>query len=852
MKRSRPPADDPCGARLWSRGPAHVLLRLAFLAVGLGLVFPPAGAEAQWTNRYPRVEGFGHHVYLEGYELPTLSTGILDPAPSPDGRGIAFTSRGWIWILDLESRVARRVTRGGDMDVRPTWSPDGASLALVRDTGAETSIVVVDATTGEVRTTIQSPAIELDPVFSPDGRRLHYSSAREGTLDLWSRDLSTGADTRLTSERGIQLRPQVHPDGVHLAYLSKAGGRDQVRLRNLETGEEQVLLEASIASQARPALSPDGRLVAVNWPVPDAWELRLIDVTAPTLPIFLTRGSGLPLTPAWSPDGSTIYFSHSTPDGTMELFRIPRVGGVPEKVEVGVWDWGSPTGRIRIRTTLSAPATGPGGPMGAAPARLNVVDASGHPVLPEVGQPRFDGENGEVFFYSPGIVELEVPAGEVTVTAVQGFATPAAPRTVTVRAGDVTDVHVELAPLWRAGEGGWMNGEHHFHLNYGGPFLNQPSSLDLQMAAEGLDAATPLVANLHNRFLEQEFWGRRQSGSAPFLAFGQEVRSHFLGHVALMGTQDLFWPWVWGPGYQVYGSDDRPNADPLRFARAQGGMATYVHPVSGRNPFGEGGQGMIPVGFIPDAVLGDLDAIELVCLWTDDLGTAELWYRILNLGIPLAANAGSDVMTNFYRTMAIGSTRVFVQMGDATDWPSYLEGLREGRSFVSTGPFLDFQVAPAPGAGGAAAAGWMGPGDAVAPGSVRWRLDLRSPTPVDHLEIVVNGVVVHREDGLAAPGSTVREGTVELPSGGWVAARVHGGRPAWPIMAQYPFAHSSPIWIGRRGSVEPGAAARSAGELLEALRVAENRLHIGYQGYEIPRLQARYDEARARLEGFIR
>jgi hypothetical protein len=32
-------------------------------------------AEAQWTNRYPKVNGFNHHVYLEGYELPTLGSG---------------------------------------------------------------------------------------------------------------------------------------------------------------------------------------------------------------------------------------------------------------------------------------------------------------------------------------------------------------------------------------------------------------------------------------------------------------------------------------------------------------------------------------------------------------------------------------------------------------------------------------------------------------------------------------------------------------------------------------------------------------------------------------------------------
>lgn len=41
---------------------------------------------AQWTHRYPKVEGYNHHVYLEGYELPVLNPGPSDPAlPPTDG-----------------------------------------------------------------------------------------------------------------------------------------------------------------------------------------------------------------------------------------------------------------------------------------------------------------------------------------------------------------------------------------------------------------------------------------------------------------------------------------------------------------------------------------------------------------------------------------------------------------------------------------------------------------------------------------------------------------------------------------------------------------------------------------------
>ncbi|MEX0842751.1 MAG: CehA/McbA family metallohydrolase, partial [Gemmatimonadota bacterium] len=502
----------------------------------------------------------------------------------------------------------------------------------------------------------------------------------------------------------------------------------------------------------------------------------------------------------------------------------------------------------RIQTVLRD-AT-PGVPNAARLSVRNVPGeerTTGHPLIPDEGQPRFDGQNGDVFFYSEGFVELEVPAGPVHIRAVQGLSTPNVDRLVEVEPGETRDIVMELSPLWDAEEGGWLSGEHHFHLNYGGPFQLVPDDLRVQMAGEAMDVATPLVANLHHRFGERELWGWSSLASPPFIAFGQEIRSHFLGHLGLIGIDDLFWPWIWGPGYQVYRTDDRPNAEALRFGRSQNGIGSYVHPVTGRDPFEEGNAGMIPVGFIPDAVLGDLDALEVVCLWSDELGTAELWYRVLNLGIPLVATAGSDVMTDFYRTMAIGSTRVFVQVGEDRSWTTYLNGLREGRSFVTTGPYLDFHLV---GEGG----GVVRPGEALAASGegaesrpdegdrqagaagriVEWRIDLRSPTAVERVEILVNGEVVHTEEGPAQAGAREYEGRIEIPEGGWVAARAWGGEVEWPLMDSYPFAHSGAVWIGTRGSVDPVAADRAARELLAALEVAEARLRAGYEGVDIP------------------
>jgi TolB protein len=514
----------------------------------------------------------------------------------------------------------------------------------------------------------------------------------------------------------------------------------------------------------------------------------------------------------------------------MVLHRVAAVGGPADVVDVARWDWGEPTARLRIRTRAA-------GADGALPARLSIRDVAGHPAIPSEGQPRFDMQNGRVFVYSPGVLELELPAGPATVMAARGLTTPVVVATPTLAAGQVVTVDLELREVWDAAAAGWTSGDHHFHLNYGGPFDLDPEDLVPQAAGENLDVATPLLANLHNRFEDQDLWGWTRE-QWPLVRFGHEVRSHFHGHVGLLGTSSFFWPWVWGPGYQVYGADDRGNVEPLQHARAEGGFNYYVHPVMGADPFAEENIGGLPVDIVADAVLGDLDGIELVCLWSDEIGTAELWYRFLNLGIPIVPTAGTDVMTDYYRTMAVGTTRVYARVDGPPDFDRYLDALKAGRTFATNGPMLDLRVRGA------------GPGEVVAAsgGETPWTLVVRSAVPFEQVDVLVNGEVAWTGGGMSSPGERTFSGTLRLPAGGWIAARAVGGAiDGWPAMDSYAFGHTSPVWIGAVGSTEPAAERAAAADLLRALDVAEASMVEAYGDREIPVLRARFAEARAAL-----
>ncbi len=783
---------------------------------------------AQWSNRYPKVDGFRHHVYLEGYELPILTSGPMDPAPSPVSNEIVFAAKGWLWIMNLETSEAQRVTSSSGIDSRPEWSPDGKQIVFIRDDSRDTQIISLDVASKRETLVVNEPALDLDPIYSPDGKFIHYSSAIDGSINLWKMNVETLEKMAITKGNGLRRRPIVLPSGDKLVFLNKEGSYNSLELLDLIDGSSTSLVEDRIASQADMTLSPDGSYLAYTWPFDGGYEMRLLSLVTPNTSLLLTRSEGMPLAPAFDSKGEWIYFAEANDEETTLLKRISANGGSPEEITIKTYNWGSETGSLKINSKVDGVEEN---------VRMNVLNANGHPLVPEFGTIHSEGQSGRVFFYSNGAIEINGVAGEVTLSAVRGFETAEVTQKAIIEAGVIKEVVINLQTIWDANANGWYSGDNHFHLNYGGTYRLDPEDIIPEINGEGLDVAIPLLANLHNRFLQQELWGWKRE-KAPIISFGQEVRSHFLGHVELINTNDLFWPWIWGPYYQLYNQDDRFNAIALRHARSQGGVGGYVHPVGTEKPFDEGGAAAVPINFVADAVLGEVDIIEVACLWSNEVGTASLWHKILNLGIPLAASAGSDVMNNLNRTMPVGSTRVYVKPEGQLNLDNYLDALKKGRSFVSTGPLMEFQIEG------------NDPGSAINTGTkkAKWNLNVHSALPYEKVEIFVNGKVVWSKPGNDLAGSKSYKGSVSLPTGGWITVRVHGGEVAWPSMNKYIFAETSPVWIGSVGSTEPVVAKQSASDLLKVLDVSEERLKQGYGDTPIPNLLGHFEQAREKLK----
>jgi TolB protein len=785
---------------------------------------------AQWENRYPKVGGYGHHVYLEGYELPVLNAGPTDPAPSPNNEEVVFSAKGWLWIMNLETAVAKRITFSADLDARPNWSPDGTKIVFVRDNSLNIQIVLLDLKTNKERVIVNTDALDLDPIFSDDGKHIYYSSAVKGSFDLWKLKLSTEESSILTQENSLERLPVPTSDGSKIVFLHKEGfSYDAIKLLDVEKGTSTFLIEENFTSQANFSLAPDNKTLAYTWPNGDNYELHLLNIDLPKSKMLLTKSKGLPLSPKFSSDGDWVYYSESNKIGASELKRISVYGGEPELLSVKKWDWGQPIGKLKITSMVDGKVEA---------VRMSIVDQKGHPIIPDAGVIHSEGQNGIVFFYSTGEIEIEAPLGKLTITAVHGFSTVQQIHEVELKTA-TTETEIKFNRIWNAKQNGWYAADNHFHLNYGGTYQLNPQDIKIDLKAEEIDIAFPLVANLGNRFLEQELldWKDKE---LPIISFGQEVRSHFLGHLNLIGIDELYWPWVWGPYYDIYAKEDRLNADPLRFISKKGGLGGYVHPVSVKDPFGAGGASSVPIELTADVVLGEVDMLEVGCLWTDEIGTAALWHEFLNLGIPVSLSAGSDVMNDLYRTMAIGATRVYVKPEGEFSLETYLNAIKKGKSFVSNGPQIIFSV------------DGKEVGDIINSNKkkLKWELNVYSPVDYDLVEVFVNGDVVWSNKSKKG-NSEIYTGSIEVPKGGWVTARVSGAKSEWPMMDSFIFAETSPIWFNEKGNTVATSKITAAEKLLKILEVSEQRLSLGYGDSEIPKLKAHFAKAKEKLLGII-
>ncbi len=300
-------------------------------------------------------------------EGPVRAQQVRSARLSPDGRKLAFSALGRLYVMDYPSGTPRRVSDMETGEHQPAWSPDGRSIAYVTWSDQDGGHVYgVAADGGQPRQLTRISSYYSVPVFAPDGQRIVFvrgpreerqenfsSSGRGGQpMELMWIPAAGGEATRISPYRGPG-RPHfgAEPDrifvwegGDGLASFRYDGTDRRVHVkvtgyRSPEGGQATPASEVLMARDGRHAIAE--AQMHVYW-----LTVPTVGGDPPTIALSAPENAAMParrLTTvggefaAWA-DGTTVTFSLGrtvfrydlsaaqphTPAATEVIVEVPR------------------------------------------------------------------------------------------------------------------------------------------------------------------------------------------------------------------------------------------------------------------------------------------------------------------------------------------------------------------------------------------------------------------------------------------------------------------------------------------------------------------------------------------------
>ncbi|MGP3934965.1 CehA/McbA family metallohydrolase [Nonomuraea sp. KM88] len=430
------------------------------------------------------------------------------------------------------------------------------------------------------------------------------------------------------------------------------------------------------------------------------------------------------------------------------------------------------------------------------PCRWSVTGANGQGWYPE-GAPRKVDALRRPYFHGDDLV-LAVPAEPLTVAVARGMEYSSAEIVIAPEAGAETLVELPPERLYDAAARGWYGGDLHVHLNWMG---EEPAAPELAAAAqhgEDLHVLNLVAGNVASeRVYDLEALAHWAGEDLPWsddrhlARIGVEYRSDLVGHLTAFGLREP--PQRCHAGFQ--GTADRPpNAVACEELRTLGGVIGYGHPF--HTAFGEDDPPGVVLGrgrncsareIVADAALGLVDALD-VLNHSSITGTAAVYRRLIGAGNRIAVTAGTDAVLSFCRRGTASSPpgweRVYANVAGPLTAESYAEAILLGRTFATTGPWLELSV------------NGHGPGDTLdlAPGQ-RAEIVLTSVGPeVERLEIrTAEGVLAQ-----GPPGRLTATLVADEPT--YVVAVATGPPHPRTLHRSGVHAHTSPVYVNVAGS----------------------------------------------------
>lgn len=186
---------------------------------------------------------------------------------SPDGKKLAFTARGELFVSDIDGKFIRHIEKGSEERASEVnWLPDNKTILFNQ---------------------------------TVKGYLNWYTIAADGSTPL--RQLTSDA----RSNRSMVFN-KAKTKGVYLS------GRDELRLIDLKTFESKTIVKDEFwaIQSSDPSFSPDGNYICYTAYRHFEQDIFVYDVKAGTS-MDITNTGITETDPKWSPDGKYIYFTSS-------------------------------------------------------------------------------------------------------------------------------------------------------------------------------------------------------------------------------------------------------------------------------------------------------------------------------------------------------------------------------------------------------------------------------------------------------------------------------------------------------------------------------------------------------------
>jgi len=360
---------------------------------------------------------------------------LRDVVTSPDGKRVAYSALGHLYLKQLPDGQPTRVTSDERLEFDPAFSPDGAWIVYTTWADADGGRVCVIPVDGrEGREVVRTPGHYTEPSFSPEGKSIVYRAVGANQIRGITHGESTGIyvapfdggdEPRLIREAGVE--PQFDSTGKRILFRERRGDKFALASVQLDGSDELVHFQSENATQMVP--SPDGSWVAFA----ERYKVylaafphtgRAVDL-APKGTAFpvaqVSRDAGMYL--HWSGDSKKVYwalgpdlFSRSLSqaftylDQNLEKPAEPESKGIPIGFTVKSDVPGGSLALVGARVITMA--DGPGavidnGTVVVESNRIREVGASGSVRIP-AGATRIDVRGKTIL---PGLIDVHAHVG---------------------------------------------------------------------------------------------------------------------------------------------------------------------------------------------------------------------------------------------------------------------------------------------------------------------------------------------------------------------------------------------------------------------------------------------------------